>query len=540
MDVVRLPPQAASILLVDDHPANLIALEAVLEPLGHKLLSVRSGEEALRRADTEEFAVILLDVQMPGIDGFETATRLRQVQRARHTPLIFLTAIHKEPASAHRAYSLGAFDYIIKPYDADLVRARVSALAALYLGNRRMEAQSAELRLTELAAERERVAREAAEAANRTKDEFLAMVSHELRTPLNAILGWAELLQNEALDRDRFLHGLQTIARNARSQAKLIDDLLDVSRIIAGKLSVRREELDVAQAVRRAAETVAPTASQRRVQIEVAIEPGPHLVLGDGERLQQVFWNLLANAVKFSPEGARVDVELIRDGDQAAVRVVDHGAGIEPGFLPHVFERFRQGGGGFTRARGGLGLGLAIVRHIVELHGGTIRAESAGAGMGATFTVRLPSVDALPRTAEATSAITSDADALRRDDRSTPLRGVRVLYADDDDDARELAAAILSVEGAVVTPARDVPEATTLAAKQPFDVVVSDIAMPGEDGYSLIGRLRQQSRVPAIALSAFTTMQDRERALEAGFDAHVSKPVEPATLTALIRRLVGR
>ncbi|HEX8951033.1 MAG TPA: hybrid sensor histidine kinase/response regulator, partial [Polyangia bacterium] len=384
------PMPSARVLIVDDVDANRLALSAVLEPLGQTLVEARSGEEALKATLQHDFAVILMDVHMPGLDGFATVQMLRQRERTRYTPVIFVTAFG-DLAHPARGYRLGAFDFITKPLDADVVRARVGALTTLWQRGAMLEQQAAALRTQAVAAERDRAARDAAEAANRMKDEFLAVVSHELRTPLNAILGWAELLSAGTLPPERVAHGLETIARNARMQARLVEDLLDVSRIIAGKLAIEHKPADLAAIVRRAAETVAPQANGKRVGLELVIAPGEYDLFGDAARLQQVVWNLLSNAVKFSPEGTHVEVTLQRAGGELVLTVVDHGIGIAPSFLPYVFERFRQADHPGTRQSGGLGLGLAIAQRIVQMHGGQIAAASEGPGRGATFTVRLPS-----------------------------------------------------------------------------------------------------------------------------------------------------
>ena len=368
---------------------------------------------------------------MPEMDGFATVQLLRQRERTRYTPVIFVTAFGDISHSA-RGYGLGAFDFITKPFDSDVVRARVGALTTLWQRGAMLEAQAAELRAQAVAAERERAARAAAETANRMKDEFLAVVSHELRTPLNAILGWAELLSAGTLAAERVQHGLETIARNARMQARLVEDLLDVSRIIAGKLAIDRKPSDLAAIVRRAAETVAPQANGKHVGLELIVEPGDHEVLGDAARLQQVVWNILSNAVKFSPEGTHVEVTLARAGDDAG----DHAssttaAASTPAFLPYVFDRFRQAEHGGARQAGGLGLGLAIAQRIVELHGGEIAAASEGPGRGARFTVRLPARtrDAVPLPIRAQGAHRTGDGAVAPDRAAdaAPRRAARAL-----------------------------------------------------------------------------------------------------------------
>jgi signal transduction histidine kinase len=539
------PAPAARILIVDDIAANRLAVQAVLQPLGAQLVEARSGEEALKASLIHEFAVVLMDVQMPGLDGFATVELLRQRERTRFTPVIFVTAFGDIPTAA-RGYSLGAFDFITKPFDGDVLRARVSALVSLWQRGQQVEQQATELRRQTEERSRERLAREAAEAASAMKDEFLAVVSHELRTPLNAILGWAEALRGGKLSPERQESALETISRNARVQARLIEDLLDVSRIIAGKLTITAGPVDLGAVARRAAETVLPMAEEKRVGLEVVIEPGDHEVTGDAARLQQVVWNLLANAVKFSPAGTQVQLDLgaRTGGDEIVMTVMDHGVGIAPEFLPHVFERFRQAEQGGTRQHGGLGLGLAIAARIVELHGGSVSAASEGLGQGALFTVRLPArarVDRTPRPSHS-AAPTGQFKAISRVQAAPRLDGLRVLFVDDEADARELLAHVLGDAGAEVRVAASAPEALAMLERERFDVLVSDIGMPGEDGYSLMRKVTAAAAAgvrmpPGIALTAFSSAQDRERALASGFKTHLSKPLDAHALLSFVERL---
>jgi signal transduction histidine kinase/BarA-like signal transduction histidine kinase len=538
---------AARILIVDDIAANRLAVQAVLQPLGAELIEARSGEEALKSSLTNDFAVVLMDVQMPGLDGFATVELLRQREKTRFTPVIFITAFGDISTSA-RGYSLGAFDFITKPFDGDILRARVGALVALWQRGQQLEQQATELRRHAEERARDRMAREAAEAASAMKDEFLAVVSHELRTPLNAILGWAEALRGGKLSSDRQQSALETISRNARLQARLIEDLLDVSRIIAGKLTITLAPVDLAAVARRAAETILPMAEEKGVGLEVVIEPGDHEIMGDAARLQQVAWNLISNAVKFSPQGTHVQLTLAAHDDELLLTVVDHGIGIAPEFLPHVFERFRQAEHGGTRQHGGLGLGLAIAARIVELHGGRISAYSDGLGQGAVFTVRMtPRARAnqppkVLRPTERTGAQTGQFRAIGWVRETPRLDGLRVLFVDDEADARELLAHVLGDAGAQVVVAASAAEALALLARERFDVMVSDIGMPGEDGYSLMRKVVAAAAAgrrmpPAIALSAFSSAQDRERALAAGFKTHLSKPLDAHALISFVERL---
>lgn len=371
--------------------------------------------------------------------------------------------------------------------------------------------------------------------ANRLKDDFLATLSHELRTPINAILGWAQILQMGGLTADRVHHGLETIVRNSRLQAQLVEDLLDVSRIVTGGVRLDIQQVDVRQVVDHALDAVRPGADAKQLAVLAVVDPGLTLA-ADPVRLQQVLWNLLSNGVKFTPRGGSVRVSARSAGAEVEISVSDSGVGIQADFLPHVFERFRQADSSPTREHGGLGLGLAIVRHIVELHGGTVAAASEGTGRGTTFTVRLPVVAAQPGDTTRT-----DGHALAGHPRGD-LNGLRVLAVDDDEDARDVIASMLTASGADVQCAASAGEALDLLA--PFDphVLVSDIAMPGIDGYSLIRRVRAagtpHAQIPAIAVTAYGSATDRNAVLSAGFDRHITKPVAAEQLITMIASLV--
>jgi PAS domain S-box-containing protein len=392
--------------------------------------------------------------------------------------------------------------------------------------------------------ERERLLRESQEA-NRLKDEFLATVSHELRTPLTAILGWAHLMRGGQVEGEGAVKALETIERNARVQAQLIDDLLDVSRIVTGKLRLELTPVTPDSFIDPAVEAVRPAAEAKGVRLQKVIDTGVGAVMGDSARLQQVVWNLLSNAVKFTPRGGRVLVSLGRVNSQVEIAVTDTGAGIEPEFLPHVFERFRQADQRTTRQHGGLGLGLSIVRHLVELHGGSVRADSAGEGTGSTFTVMLPVAPIYRREDAEKRARPAARDTPPAHECPERLDGLRVLVVDDEPDARELLAVGFGHCGARVTTASSAREALEALAGEKFDVLVSDIGMPGEDGYELIRRVRALppeagGRTPAVALTAYARTEDRLRAMRAGFEMHVSKPVELTELVVVIANLVRR
>jgi signal transduction histidine kinase/ActR/RegA family two-component response regulator len=389
----------------------------------------------------------------------------------------------------------------------------------------------------------ERDARRAAEHANRLKDEFLSTVSHELRTPLTSINGWALMLQAGRLDAAQSARALETIVRSARSQNQLIGDLLDVSRIIAGKMRLDIASINLGSVIEAAVETVRPAAEAKGIRLSSLGDPAAETIPGDAERLQQVVWNLLSNAVKFAPKGGRVEVRLERADSQVEIIVSDDGQGIKPEFLPYVFERFRQEDSGTDRQQGGLGLGLAIVRHIVELHGGTVRAASDGLGKGATFTVALP----IARSRAASPDELRDYAAVGRLAPQNPptLAGVRALFVDDEADARELITMMLVEGGAEVRTAVTAAEALAACDEWRPDILISDIGMPGEDGYTLMKELRAREserggHIPAIALTAFARREDRRRALSAGFESYVPKPVEPAELLAAVASLTNR
>jgi len=662
----------ASVLLVDDRPANLVALEATLAPLGIRTVTAVSGPEALRRLLAEDFALVLLDVQMPGMDGFETAALMKRHPRTAHVPIIFVTAIHREAAHLFTGYERGAVDYLTKPFDPNILRSKVRVFVDLFVKERQVREQSAlvyeresrdrehrteerfralldsmplcvwalgadgtpvyanrswleyagadagaqgplaalhpededvvradvqaalargeplelEYRLrsardgtyrwhavrflpqrdpegvvtgwigtatdienfkraqnahAELAV-KEREAREAAEAANRAKDEFLATLSHELRTPLNAMVGWTHMLRSRALSPEKEQRALETIERNARAQAELIEDILDVSRIIAGKLRIEIHPVDLSSIVDAAVDAVRPAAEAKGITLDRRVSALPEKIMGDAGRLQQAIWNLLSNAIKFTPAGGRVQLDAVSDGEDVTVEVRDTGCGIAPEFKPFVFDRFRQVDSSSRRAHGGLGIGLAIVRHVVELHGGSATCDSPGTDQGAIFTLRLPiRVPAAPPLAVAPEV--RQAGAMRpASDELCDLTGIKVLLVDDEPDARELLTEVLQQCGAVVVATHSADEAVRLIPQERPDVLLSDIGLPGEDGYKLISRVRalpaeEGGNLPAAAITAYARSDDARRALAAGYQRHAPKPIQPTTLAALVAGL---
>jgi len=664
MDVQR--PARVNVLLVDDRPENLLALEAILNSPSYNLVQANSGTEALRCLLNQDFAVILLDVQMPGMDGFETATLIRSRDRSRSTPIIFITAFSSNDTHVFKGYSLGAVDYLFKPLKPEILTSKVQVFVELFQKTVEVKQQATQLAavnselskseerfrtlcacsplgiyvadvegrctyinprcqaicgltLEESLAEvwqrevhpedrdrvvadwlawikesqeysnefrlagsenvrwihvqsspmfsdlgklighvgtvrditdrkqaeeergrliREQVARQEAERANQMKDEFLAILSHELRTPLNAILGWSRLLRVKKFDEETIDKALETIERNAKSQAQLIEDILDVSRILRGKLNLNKHPIRLESVIELAIDSLQPLAEEKSIVLELTSSPKVGEVIGDFDRLQQIVWNLLSNAIKFTQEEGKVEVRLESVGDEAQIQIIDNGIGIEPDFLPYVFDRFRQADSSTTRSYGGLGLGLAIVRHLVEQHGGKVYAEN-NPGEGAKFTVALPLAQR--------NALADDDDWSELSDQAGTLPtlvNLQLLVVDDDDDTREFLIALLEEEGAMVRSASSVAEALAALESSWPDVLLSDIGMPGADGYELIARVREMEvlrgrMMPAIALTAYARESERQQALEAGFQMHLSKPVEVTQLIAGIANLAG-
>ena len=727
-----------NILLVDDSPTNLLALESILRAPDRNLIRAHSGEDALRYLLDNEAAVILLDVFMPGIDGLQTAELIRGREKSRDIPIIFLTANTTGQANLTRGYSLGAVDYIVKPVEPAILRSKVAVFVELYKKTREVKRQAELLReknlelenanlvrlgmlidlghelaaehepvmvlrkfchsaqriidaeevaiailgndgqtlqhffrcdgrgriseraqipaaiqralgrvinervplrldessdwiaeddegfdamhsflgaaivntsnvrgwfyllnrreaegfseaderlaatfathvavayenatlyaetqnhATELSMEmavrkqaeeerarlliREQAARAEAEAANRNKDEFLATLSHELRTPLTAILGWSHLMRSKKLNDEEVTRALDTIERNARSQSQLIDDLLDVSRIITGKLYIERGPVDIRKVIEAAFDSIRPAAEAKSISFETTVPADHCLVLGDHHRLQQIFWNLFSNAVKFTPKGGQVKVAVAGSDSRVQVSVTDTGMGINPDFLPFIFDRFRQADGSSTREHGGLGLGLAIVRHLVELHFGTIEVESKGKDSGSTFTIAIPAANSV---SVAAGKIAAQAACAKQEiaelEIVQQLQGVKVLVVDDEPDSRDLLMTIFSRCGSDVRCSDSAASAMLEFDAWNPDLLISDIGMPNEDGYSLIRRVRELksncAQIPAVALTAYATDEDRSHALSAGFQIHVSKPIEPESFVTSVAAMLGR
>jgi PAS domain S-box-containing protein len=681
---------------VDDHPENLLALESILGDLGQNLIKATSGREALRCLLSGEFAVILLDVQMPGMDGFETASLIRERDRLQHTPIIFLTANDKSDLNVFKGYSVGAVDYILKPFAPEVLRAKVNVFIELYRKTEEIRDQAEQLRtanrelgktnkllgalykelelkneelheerdftsailetagsfilvldhdgkITRFNRECERItgysfaevrgkyvwevlavpeeiedakrrvrtgdyptdaeglwqtkdgekrtvawsntalrnedgsvshfictgiditarkqaeerikqfnedlerrveertlqlqnanraleqAKESAEAANRSKDQFLAVLSHELRTPLNPVLAAVQALEEEPDFSPEVRHMLKIIGRNVELEARLIDDLLDLTRIAQGKLRLNIDAVDVHSLLGSVIEICTPDIHNKNLQIVLDLQSTRYHVMGDSARLQQVFWNLIKNSIKFTPTGGRIMIRSANVDSRIQIEISDTGIGIDEELLPRIFDAFEQGGQHVTRTFGGLGLGLAISRTLVDVHGGTISAASPGSGHGATFSVELETCDGEPeRSNGQDDAEENTADNL----------GVRILIVEDNTDTNRLMQYLLERQGFGVQTAHSIQSALEAAGAHDFDLVISDIGLPDGSGIDLIRTLRMKSAIKGIAVSGYGMEDDIRRSMEAGFSEHLTKPINFRQLKAAIRKIV--
>ena len=672
-----------NILLVDDQPSKLLNYESILFDLGENLIKASSGTEALQCLLKNEIAVVLVDVCMPELDGFELTSMIRNHPRFQKTSIILVSGVLVEDVDRLKGYVSGAVDYVSVPIVPEILRAKVSVFADLFRKtealarlNQELE-QRVEMRTNEIQAsimrlreseerlrlvlmaggiqgwnwdiekseltwvkpsddsnaaaqsvadflavvhpkdraivqnavahalrdtgqysaefrtrrngeeqwwlghgtvirdscgaprsiaginiditsrkraEEERAvllknaesARREAERANRLKDEFLAMLSHELRTPLNAITGWVHMLQAGGLDQATEIKAVETINRNALLQAQLIADLLDVSRIVSGNMRLVLKPVELPSVIQAAVDSLRPAAQAKNIEVDASGICEVKDILGDPARLQQVVWNLLSNAIKFTPPGGHVQVRLESFGSHVELTVEDDGVGIRPDFLPYIFEPFRQADSSSVRLHQGLGLGLAIVRRLVELHGGHVQASNREDRSGAIFKAVLPVSAAVIEPQDGSGQIHPPLPAaLLPPPSQPPLNGTKVLVVDDEPDAREIVALILERCGAKVMVAASASEALEIFERERPDILVADIEMPGEDGYSLLRRIQElpsqeSSQTPAIALTAYAGLQDRAKILNAGFSRHVPKPVQPPELIAIIAGLADR
>jgi signal transduction histidine kinase len=513
------------ILVVDDNETHRYTVRRILRNAGYAVSEAATAEEALQALEERTPRLIILDVQLPDMDGREMCRRIKASPATAAVIVLQVSATYVRDEDMVQALDSGADASLAEPIEPTVLVATVRAL---------LRAREAEDALRD-ALEQTDAARRAAEDLNRAKDEFLATLSHELRSPLGAILTWATLLIEGDLDDERRHRALAAIERNARAQAQLIEDLLDVSRIVSGGMRLERAAVELPGIIEAAAEVVRPTADAKGVALELTVDAMPEPISADPHRLRQAVCNVLGNAVKFTPAGGRVEVRLERRDRVARIVVRDTGRGIDPALLGEVFERFRQEDASSTRREGGLGLGLTIARHLMELHGGRVEAHSDGVGKGATFVLELPLTPSTSGTPAGRAPTTAG---------TVGLVGLRVLLVDDEADAREASRAALEAAGATVVSAGSVVEALQQLGNAAFDTVVTDIAMPDLDGYTLLERmLRQGGRVattPAIALTAYAGADDQRRVTDAGFARHVAKPVAPSELVNAVGSVARR
>ncbi|HEX6283866.1 MAG TPA: response regulator, partial [Pyrinomonadaceae bacterium] len=523
----------ARLLVVDDEENLRITTSAILEHEGYVVDTAASGDEAIALLGKSDYDLVLTDLHMEHGEGLTVLNEIR-----RNAPLtisVVLTGF-ASVESAIAALQEGAYDYLVKPCDIETMKHTIRRGVEhrrLMLAEQKARADLEQLnldlerRIIERTAELTRLNAELAEA-NRAKDVFLATLSHELRTPLTPVVGWIKLLRSGNLDSKSAAQALDAIERNAWLQARLIDDLLDTSRIATGKLQFEPRPADLNQAVKAALDTVRALAASRNIEISLQQSPTTLVVMGEPVRLQQVAWNLLSNAIKFTDPGGKVTVITETDGIEAQLSVTDTGVGISPDFLPHVFDRFRQADGSTSRRHGGLGLGLAIADALAKMHGGRLEAQSDGIGKGSSFTFRLGLV----------AMETVDADAVEQKFRS--LQDLNVLVVEDSEDTLTLLSAMFSREGAKVVTASSASEALEKAGMESPNLVISDIGMPDIDGYELLRQLKQMpgmKKVPAIAISGYASDEDRQRALKVGYLALVPKPIDIDGLFDLIHEL---
>ena len=527
------------ILVVNDDAASLLALTSLLElwaeESNYEVLSARSGQDALREVLRHDFAVILLDVNMPGMDGFETAEAIHQRTRSADIPIIFVTAFLADEIDRLKAYQRGAADFLFTPVIPQVLRAKVQVFVALATKNEQLKRQAEKLsqRTTELTATNKRLVREmeerrAAERKSSAKDEFLAMLGHELRNPLSAISSASSLLGMPGAAAESSGRARLIIQRQTQHLSRIVDDLLDLSRAMSGKILLSKKRIDLGPLVSGCLDTFRATGRTAGYQLDVRLGGG--WVEGDPTRIEQIATNLIDNALKYTPSGGSIGIAIDTVDGEVVLTVSDSGVGIPPDLLPHVFDVFVQGSISIDRSQGGLGIGLSLVRRLVELHGGSVSATSTGAGAGSKFEIRLPRGE--PDQAEDTPTGTVTASG-------KPT----VLLIEDNDDGREMMATMLGSYGYPVLQARDGLEGVSMAGAELPDVALVDIGLPGIDGYEVARRLRKNAATHGIRLIAVTgygLAEDQRRVLEAGFDLHMVKPVDIATLLARLAEPAGQ
>ncbi len=526
--------EKVNILLVDDQPAKLLSYQAMLSDLGENLIPASSAREALDHLLRTDITIVLMDVSMPEFDGFELAEIIRQHPRYQKTAIIFVSAVHLTDLDRLRGYESGAVDYVSVPVVPELLRAKVSVFAQLYRKTRESERLTRELEQRvadrtaelQLAVSKQSELAERLRDADRRKDEFLALLAHELRNPLAPVRNAAAVLKEKGSDDPQLVWCHEVIERQTRHLARLVDDLLDVSRITHGRIKLRPERVDLATILAAAVETCRPVIEERRHELTQALPGDPLLLEGDRERLTQVVSNLLHNAAKYQDPGGRIELAVRREADEAVITVRDHGLGISGLMLPQVFDLFSQEERSSDHAQGGLGVGLSLVKTLVDLHGGSVLALSDGAGAGSTFVVRLPLLPADADEETPTAAERGGASAKPR----------RILVVDDNRDSADSLAMLLRLGGHEVWVAHDGPKALEMAALIQPGTLIVDIGLPGMDGYEVCRRVREMGFVDArmIALTGYGQERDRQRAQAAGFDFHAVKPLAIPELTKLI------
>ena len=525
-----------NILLVDDQPGKLLSYEAILADLGENLIKASSGREALEILLKNDITVVLIDVSMPELDGFELAEIIREHPRYQKTAIIFVSAVHLSDSDRLMGYERGAVDYVSVPIVPELLRAKVSVFAELYRKRREAEELTRDLEqrvadrtaALETAIARQTELTDQLRIADRRKDEFLALLAHELRNPLAPLRNAINILQLKESDDPDVLWCQGVIERQSVQLTRLVDDLLDVSRITLGKIKLRLQPLELASVVGRAVETSRPLIDAHRHELIVTLPDGPIRVEGDRARLTQVIANLLNNAAKYQNDGGTIALTVEREASAAVITVRDRGIGLAPDMLQEIFELFAQGERTLDRAQGGLGIGLSLVKTVVELHGGSVSAASDGPGRGSEFSIRLP-------------CLLQELDGYRsRDDADESAvpdcAGLRILVVDDSRDAAESLSKLLRLGGHEVLIAHEGEHALHLAATQQPAVVLLDIGLPGMDGYEVCRRLRQSglTRALIVAMTGYGLERDRQRSQESGFDTHLVKPVPPHELLKLM------